>query len=136
MVVGSPWLATSFLLQKLNDQKLKGVEFKAVNYRPTGSIYHTRIPQYDGQSCSGIQLTITDRDEFNPITTATTLILLMNQLHPLEFQWKADGYIDKLFGSDLLRLLAAQKKSPDYLPSQWVHDVYKFNEFRQPFLIY
>jgi len=136
MIVGSPWLGASFLLEKLNDQNLKGVEFKAVNYRPTGSIYHTRIPQYDGQSCSGIQLTITDRDEFNPITTATTLILLMNQLHPLEFQWKADGYIDKLFGSDLLRLLAAQKKSPDYLPSQWVHDVYKFNEFRQPFLIY
>jgi uncharacterized protein YbbC (DUF1343 family) len=136
MIVGSPWLGASFLLQKLNDQKLKGVEFKAVNYRPTGSIYHTRIPQYDGQSCSGIQLTITDRDEFNPITTATTLIMLINQLHPLEFQWKADGYIDKLFGSDLLRLLAAQKKSPDYLPSQWVHDVYKFNEFRQPFLIY
>ncbi|MEO2186224.1 MAG: hypothetical protein ABGX30_06580, partial [bacterium] len=73
---------------------------------------------------------------FNPITTATTLIMLINQLHPLEFQWKENGYIDKLFGSDLLRLLAAQKKSPDYLPSQWVHDVYKFNEFRQPFLIY
>ena len=136
MIVGSPWLGASFLLEKLNDQNLKGVEFKAVNYRPTGSIYHTRIPQYDGQSCSGIQLTITDRDEFNPIITATTLIMLINQLHPREFQWKADGYIDKLFGSDLLRLLAAQKKSPDYLPSQWVHDVYKFNEFRQPFLIY
>ena len=57
-------------------------------------------------------------------------------MHPREFQWKENGYIDKLFGSDLLRLLAAQKKSPDYLPPQWAQDVYKFNEFRQPFLIY
>jgi len=136
MLVGSPWLATSFLLQKLNDQNLKGVELKEVVYRPTGSIYYARVPQYDGQSCSGIQLTITDRDEFSPIITATTLIMIINQLHPREFQWKKDGYIDKLFGSDLLRLLAAQKKSPDYLPSQWAKDVYRFNDFRQPFLIY
>ncbi|MBT4154395.1 MAG: DUF1343 domain-containing protein, partial [Candidatus Marinimicrobia bacterium] len=86
--------------------------------------------------CSGIQLEITDRNEFSPLVTATTLILMIHQLHPREFQWKSDGYIDKLFGSDLLRLLAAQKKPPDHLPAQWVHDVYKFNEFRQPFLLY
>ncbi|MBT3518234.1 MAG: DUF1343 domain-containing protein [Candidatus Marinimicrobia bacterium] len=136
LIVGSPWLGSSFLLQKLNDQGLKGVEFKSVTYRPSGSIYFSRVPQYEGQSCSGIQLEITDRNEFSPLVTATTLILMIHQLHPREFQWKSDGYIDKLFGSDLLRLLAAQKKPPDHLPAQWVHDVYKFNEFRQPFLLY
>ncbi len=136
LIVGSPWLGSSFLLQKLNDQGLKGVEFKSVTYRPSGSIYFSRVPQYDGQSCSGIQLEITDRNEFSPLVTATTLILMIHQLHPREFQWKSDGYIDKLFGSDLLRLLAAQKKPPDHLPAQWGHDVNKFNEFRQPFLLY
>jgi len=136
MMVGAPWLVTSFLIQKLNDQNINGVEFKEVNYRPSGSIYYTRVPQYDGQSCSGIEIVIKDRDEFDPLQTATTLIMLINHLHPREFQWKEDGYIDKLFGSDLLRVLAAQKKPPDHLPALWAHDVYKFNEFRQPFLIY
>lgn len=136
MLVGSPWLGTSFLIAKLNDQGLKGVEFKTVNYRPTGSIYYNKVPQYDGRSCSGIQLTITDRNEFSPLVTATTLMMLIHQLHPREFQWKKEGYVDKLFGSDLLRLLAAQRKPPDHLPPQWARDVYKFSEFRQPFLIY
>ena len=136
MVVGSPWLGASYLVHLLNDQGLKGVEFKSVNYRPTGSIHHNRVPRYDGQSCSGIKIKITDRNTYSPIATSTTIMLLINQLHPREFQWEANDYIDKLFGSNLLRLLAAQKKPPDHLPAQWVHDVYKFNQFRQPYLIY
>ena len=136
MIVGSPWLGTSFLLQKLNDHRLPGVEFKEIKYRPTGSIYHTRVPKYDGQSCGGIQLNITDRDEFNPLTTATTIMLLIHQLHPREFQWEEGGYIDKLFGTNDLRIIAAQKKPPNHLPAIWAQDVYKFNEFRQTFLIY
>ena len=136
LIVGAPWLGTSFLIQKLNDQGLKGVEFKAINYRPTGSIYYKRVPQYDGQSCSGIEIIINDKNEYEPIKTATTLIMLINHLHPREFQWKEDDYIDKLFGSNLLRVTSAQKKPPDHLPAQWARDVYKFNEFRQLFLIY
>tara|TARA_A100001037_G_C15127951_1_gene627242 strand:+ start:78 stop:1502 length:1425 start_codon:yes stop_codon:yes gene_type:complete len=136
LILGAPWLGTSFLAQKLKDQGLKGVEFKEINYRPTGSIYYKRVPQYDGLSCSGIEIIINDKDEYEPLKTATTLIMLINHLHPREFQWKEDGYIDKLFGSNLLRVTSAQKKPPDHLPAQWVHDVYKFNEFRQPFLIY
>ena len=37
-------------------------------------------------------------------------MLLIHQLHPRQFQWKDNGYIDKLFGSDVLRLIASQKK--------------------------
>ena len=136
MIVGSPWLVTSFLIQKLKDQHLPGIEFKEIKYRPTGSIYHIRVPKYDGQSCSGIQLSITDRDEFNPLTTATTIMLLIHRLHPREFQWEEAGYIDKLFGTNDLRIIAAQKKPPNHLPALWAQDVYKFNEFRQTFLIY
>ena len=136
LVVGAPWLVTSFLLEKLNELGLSGVEFKDVKYRPTGSIYHTRIPKYDGQSCSGIGLEITDKNQFNPLVTATTIMLMIHKLHPREFKWELDGYIDKLFGSDMLRVTAAQKKPPDHLSAQWAQDVYKFSEFRQPFLIY
>ena len=136
MIVGAPWLATSFLLEKLNDQQLPGVEFREVKYRPGGSIYHSKVPKYDGQSCSGIQIEIKDRNTYSPIVTATTLMLLIQRLHPREFQWEKDDYIDKLFGSNELRILSAQNKPIDHLPAIWAKDVYKFSEFRQSFLIY
>lgn len=136
LTVGAPWLVTSFLLEKLNDMELRGVSFKEVKYRPRGSVYYNRVPEYDGKSCSGIQLTITNRNEFDPLATATSMMFLIHRLHPKEFRWKEDGYIDKLFGTDLLRITAAQGKPSDHLPSQWAKDVYKFSEFRHPFLIY
>ena len=135
-IVGAPWLATSFLIEKIRGQGLPGVEFKEVKYRPSGSIYHERIPKFDGQSCSGIRIIINDKDKFKPLPTATTIMLLMQRLHPREFQWEKEDYIDKLFGTNDLRIVAAQKKPPDHLPAMWAKDVYKFNDFRQPYLIY
>ena len=122
--------------EKLNDQKLPGVEFLEIKYRPSGSIYHSKVPKFDGQSCSGIQIVIKDKDEYRPIVTATTLMLLIQRLHPREFQWEKDDYVDKLFGSNELRILSAQNKPIAHLPPIWAKDVYKFSEFRQSFLIY
>jgi len=73
MVVGSPWISTSYLIQKLMDQNLPGVDFKEIEYRPRGSTYHNRTPKYDNLKCSGIELIISDQDSFNPIATATTI---------------------------------------------------------------
>ena len=61
---------------------------------------------------------------------------LIHHLHPREFFWVGDNYIDKLFGTSLLKTTIAQKKSPDTLPPQWSHDIYLFNQFRKPYLIY
>ena len=136
MVVGAPWLSTSYLLRKLKEQNLPGVTFKEIEYRPIGSTYYKRAPKFDNLKCSGIELIITDQNTFKPVETATSMLILIDQLFPRQFQWEKENYIDKLFGSNQLRILAAQKKGPDYLPASWSRDIYKFNEFRQPFLIY
>tara|TARA_B100000686_G_scaffold347198_1_gene435379 strand:+ start:858 stop:2165 length:1308 start_codon:yes stop_codon:yes gene_type:complete len=136
LYLGAPWLVTSFFLDKLKNYKLPGVTFDEVNYRPKGSIYYNKIPKYDGQSCSGIKISITNKDEYDPIRTATSIIMLIYNLHPREFQWIGDGYIDKLFGSNLLRTITAQGKSPEMLPPHWTHDINLFNQFRQKYLIY
>ena len=136
MIIGAPWLATSFFINKFNDQNLPGVIFKNITYRPSGSIYHARVPRYDGQSCSGIEIMIQDKNLFQPLKTATTILILMQQLHPREFQWEKNDYIDKLFGTNELRIMAAHNKSPDFIPSLWLQDVYRFYKFRKPFLLY
>ena len=136
MVVGSPWLSTSYLLRKLKEQNLPGVTFKEIEYRPSGSTYYKRVPKFDNLKCSGIKLIIIDQDIFKPIETATAILIFIDQLFPRQFQWEENNYIDKLFGSNELRILAAQQKNPDHLPALWSREVYKFNEFRQAFLIY
>ena len=107
-----------------------------MKYRPIGSGDYLRVPKYDGQSCSGIEVVVKDRAQFKPLSTATTLMLLIQRLHPREFQWEEGDYIDKLFGTKDLRIVAAQKKPPDHLPALWAKDIYEFNDFRQSYLIY
>ena len=136
LIIGAPWLETNFLLKKLNEKNLGGVSFKSIKYRPKGSANNYRVPLYDGLSCSGIEINIYDIDKFNPINTATTMMLLIYQLHPRQFQWKDNGYIDKLFGSDILRVIASQKKDNDQLSPHWSKDISQFYEFRKPYLLY
>ena len=133
---GAPWLATNFFIEKLEMLNLPGVNFKEIEFRAKGSPYYNRVPKYNGMSCSGIEISIYDKNLVKPLETTISIITLISQLHPREFQWEAQGYIDKLFGSNQLRLFVAQKKPPDYLSPQYMHDEIEFSKFRNTFLLY
>ena len=136
LIFGSPWLATKFFKEKLEMLNLPGVSFKEIEYRPMGSPYYDRVPKYNGMSCSGLKVSVVDRKLVKPIEIATSIMTLISQLHPREFRWESNGYIDKLFGSNQLRLFVAQRKPPDYLSPQYMHDEIEFSKFREPFLLY
>lgn len=134
--VGAPWLSGSHLSDKLKDLNLPGVTFKPIRYKPGRGEGSKNIPRYGAEWCSGFDVQITDRNKFDPLATATSIIIISSRLYPREFQWTGDGYIDKLFGTSLLRTFTAQDKPVDFLPPQWTHDVGRFSEFRQKFLLY
>ena len=136
LIFGSPWLASSYFKEKLDMLNLPGVSFEEIEYRPKGSMYYNRVAKYNGRSCSGIKINIIDKNLVKPLETATSIITLIERLHPREFQWAAHGYIDKLFGSNQLRLFVAQKKPPSYLSPQYMHDEIEFSKFRNKFLLY
>ena len=136
LIFGSPWLATKFFKEKLEMLNLPGVSFKEIEYRPKGSPYYDRVPKYNGMSCSGLKVSVVDRKLVKPIEIATSIMTLISQLHPREFRWESNGYIDKLFGSNQLRLFVAQRKPPDYLSPQYMHDEIEFSKFRETFLLY
>ncbi len=132
---GAPYVAGKHLLNVVERQKLPGVEFTAVSFTPHSIVGKIDQPLYAAENCQGLELRITDRNSFDPLQTATTLIVLSEQLYPRQFSWNGD-YVDKLIGYDLLRVFVAQKKNPEYLPARWAHDVLRFNEFRKRFLLY
>lgn len=134
--VGAPWLSGQHLKDKLDDLQLPGVTSKPIRYKPDRGVGNKIIPRYGGEWCSGFDIQIVDRNQFDPLATATSIIILSSRLYPLEFEWEGDGYIDRLFGTSLLRTFTAQDKPVDFLPPQWTRDVARFSEFRQKFLLY
>ena len=136
LVFGAPWLAAAFFKEKLDMLELPGLSFEVIEYRPKGSIFNNRIPKYNGKACSGIKIIVNDKTKVKPVETATSIIALIERLHPREFRWAANGYIDKLFGSNQLRVFIAQKKPPSYFSPQYMHDEIEFSKFRNKFLLY
>ncbi len=133
---GAPWISSLHLLEKLEELHLEGVTFKRIRYTPRLRPGEQVVPLYLDKECSGLELSITDRLAFDPIATATAIIIVTHQLYPREFQWAEGDYIDKLFGYNLLRNFTVKGKPADYLPPLWFHDILKFAEFRKQFLLY
>ncbi|NOZ75775.1 MAG: DUF1343 domain-containing protein [FCB group bacterium] len=134
--IGAPWLNGPELKDQLIRLSLPGVEFRSIQYVPRRAENSSRVPQYDGKVCGGIQLRITDRNAFEAVRTGTSILTLLYQLNPQEFRWLEGDYAEKLFGTSLLRILIAQKKDPDYLWPQWQSDLVKFDRFRKRFFLY
>ena len=134
--IGAPWISGSLLWKKVNELDLPGVYFHQIRYVPESIYGEERGPYYAGQSCSGLLMEITNRNTFDPLATSTALMILTYQLYEKNFEWLAGGYVDKLFGYDLLRIFAAQGKPVNYLPPLWLHDILRFSEFRNRFLLY
>ena len=136
MRAGAPWLSGFHLAEKLIKLDLPGVEFRVVEYIPRKKPADKGIPLHVNKVCNGVDILITDPNRFDPLATATSIMILANQLYPKEFKWDELNRIDMLFGHSQLRLFAAQGKPANYLPPLWLKDVLKFNEFRQKFLLY
>ncbi|MEC8705404.1 MAG: DUF1343 domain-containing protein [Candidatus Neomarinimicrobiota bacterium] len=136
MRAGAPWMSGYHLADKLKNLNLPGVSITPIDYIPRMKQTDTVAPMYVDELCSGIDVKIIDPNTYDPIATATSIIVLASQLYPREFKWAEFDRIDMLYGHSQLRLFSAQGKPANYLPPLWLKDVIKFNQFRQRFLIY
>lgn len=99
--VGAPWLDADRLAEQMNALKLPGVIFRPANYLP-------RFGSFSGQSCSGVQLHITDRRAFRPVQTGISLLYTVEELSNGQFAYNFNGsgtpMIDLITGDNAVRL--------------------------------
>ncbi|MBC8215908.1 MAG: DUF1343 domain-containing protein [Candidatus Marinimicrobia bacterium] len=135
-IAGAPWISGTYLAEHLTQLELPGVRFTSIRFIPKIHADLDVVPRYVGEECSGVEIRITDKYKFEPIRTAAAIIFTIHHLYPREFQWEKYDYIDKLFGSSLLRTMVAQGRGADELSPLWGYDILRFSEFRNKFLLY
>ncbi len=100
-IIGAPWLDVDKLLLDLQKRNLKGVRFRKLFFTPTFS-------KHKDELCQGIDIYITNKNEFKPVLVGYTLMYLINE-NNREFDFRKpykEGMhpmIDLLTGSDFLR---------------------------------
>ena len=101
---GAPYLHAEKLAEKLNKQKLPGVFFRPLHFKPN-------FQKWAGQNCQGAQVHVTDRKKFKSYLTGTAILKTIFDLYPNNFAWRDKPYefvtnipaIDLLSGSGMLR---------------------------------
>ncbi|HEV2829532.1 MAG TPA: exo-beta-N-acetylmuramidase NamZ domain-containing protein [Pyrinomonadaceae bacterium] len=125
-VVGAPWIDGQQLAAYLNSLRIFGVRFVPIRFTPAASVFK-------GEECGGVNVIITDRARFRPVTTGLEMAVALRKLYPA--QWKVDSYLRLLANADTLERLKRGESVNDIMRS-WVAPLGDFNTRRARVLIY
>lgn len=128
-MIGAPYIKGWELAERMNQLDLPGVAFREAYFNPTFS-------KHAGKNVGGLHIYVTDRDEYDPIRTALSVIVEVKKLYPNDFAWRSDKWIDKLMGTDQVRKAIDDGKSVDEIIANWQDGLKAFKELREPYLLY
>jgi uncharacterized protein YbbC (DUF1343 family) len=127
-LVGAPWLKAELLATLLNQAELPGVRFRPQPFTPTFS-------KYQGESCQGVQVHVTDLERFRPIETALHMLREILNLHPEDFAFR-DAAFDRLAGNGWIRRMLGEQRAVEAIVERWANDLEEFRRRREPHLLY
>jgi len=125
-VVGAPWIDGRRLATGLNGTRLPGVRFVPVRFTPRSSVHKDA-------ECGGINIVITDRAQFEPITTGLEIAAQLLKLYPKDFAAdKFNGLLVNQKVHDAFR----QGADGRALRQIWESDLAGFRAIRSRYLLY
>ena len=104
--IGAPWLNGELLATELNKEGLPGVSFTSVEFTPIELPGIAINPKYQGESCSGVKIKITNRNTYKSVQVGITILSVLQILYPEKIEYKP--FLNNLWGRDDL---AAQLKT-------------------------
>ncbi|TYS63818.1 DUF1343 domain-containing protein [Bacillus infantis] len=133
-LIGAPFINADNLAQQLNSLNLKGVSFRAASFTPS-------ISKHAGKLSHGIQIHITDPDEFEPVKTGLHIVKSIHDLYPEDFAFRAEdsrgiSFFDQLIGNGWVREAIEEGKSVEWIESQRKDELKDFTKVRKDYLMY
>jgi uncharacterized protein YbbC (DUF1343 family) len=125
-ILGAPWIQGDKLAEYLNQQGMPGVRFVPLRFTPKSSVFKD-------VECGGINILITNRDRFRPITTGVEIAVALRTLYPND--WKIDSYLRLLVNSNSLDRLKRGDSGREIVNS-WNAQLEEFRKARAEFLLY
>ena len=130
--IGAPWIDPERWADTLNNLDLPGTHFRPIRFTPAFS-------KYADHTCQGVQVHVTDRDQFKPVDVGLHLIATARQEYSDRFEFienRGRYFFDLLAGTDELRLRLMKCESPTEIVQSWEAEVEKFTERCRPYLLY
>lgn len=135
--IGAPYIDSRDFSMAMNDLKLPGVRFRAVDFIPT-------FQKCEGESCGGVFLHVTERREFEPVFTGLAMVKKLIELYGDKVEWKEPPYeyvydrnpFDVIAGSLEVRRLCEGEGSYEDLRRSCVQGADLFREVKERHHLY
>jgi len=136
-LVGAPYIEPEIFARELNRLSLEGVYFRACIFRPT-------FQKHVGVSCGGVQLHVTNRDQFEPVIAGIAIVKVAYELYSKDFRWKEPPYeyeyernpFDVISGSRRLREAIEKGTALTAIQAGWEDALREFRQVRDRYLVY
>ncbi len=130
-LIGAPWLDGRALAERMNAHKFSGVYFRSIFFTPQWG-------KYQGKTCNGVQIHVTDRRSFSPVTVGLHLLQTIRELGGRQFSWNAPTgrgrwMIDLYEGGTDLR---QGKLSAAELLARWEREAAEFQKRTAKYRLY
>ena len=136
-LVGAPYIEAACFARALAAYELPGVYFRSCNFQPT-------FQKHAGRSCGGVQIHVTDREQFEPVTAGVAVVREAYALYREQFRWKEPPYeyvydknpFDVIAGTARLRTAIERGAALSEIVASWREPLERFAEARARYLLY
>ena len=134
---GAPHIDADDFAEALAGLGLPGVYFRSCVFVPT-------FQKHAGQACGGVQIHVTDRQAFEPVSAGIAVVKTAFDMYGDRFRWKEPPYeyeydrnpFDLISGTSKVREAIERRDSLEAIQDSWVIPLEEFKLLRQQFLLY
>jgi uncharacterized protein YbbC (DUF1343 family)/CubicO group peptidase (beta-lactamase class C family) len=123
---GAPWMDGPRVAATLNARGIPGVRFTPVRFTPSSSVFK-------GESCSGVRITVVNRDALNAVALGFHVATALRDLHPKD--WKANRFSRLLVNAAALARFTRGETAGE-ITGAWAAGAMEFEKRRAAFLLY
>ncbi|MCU7491724.1 MAG: DUF1343 domain-containing protein [Ignavibacteria bacterium] len=135
LTFGAPFINSEELTSELKKLGIKGAEFEKAEYKPVEIPNMASQPKFQGENVNGLQIRVTDRNEFEPVQFGIKLIYAVHKLYPGKFKF-SDARFDRLSGDKSIREEILANKTADEIIKGWQKELNQFKGLRKKYLLY
>lgn len=132
-ILGAPWIDAARLCRSLAREALPGAAFHPHRYRAGPGAW-------EGTELTGVRITVTDPDRFQPATASVVLLDHLGRQRGRDTFWHNPGvrpdFFDRLYGSPQTRLALEAGRTGSEVAASWRTSLDAFESTRQPALLY
>jgi uncharacterized protein YbbC (DUF1343 family) len=134
---GAPYIEADRFADTLDALAFPGVKFRGCVFMPT-------FQKHAGKACGGVQIHVTDRDQFEPVSAGVAIVKTALDLYGDEFKWKEPPYeyeyernpFDVISGTLKLREQLERGDSIATITQSWEPGLRQFEALRREVFLY